>query len=557
MVGAPWYNILMLSLLAFAPIVAALVLLAVFKIPARKTLPLTFLLTVFLACAFWQMNPLELLAFSLIGGLQSIDILLIIFGALLLFNILAHSGGLNTISSSLKNVSADPRIQAIIIGFGLVSLLEALAGFGTPAAIAAPLLVALGFSPLAAVTFSLICNIPATAFGAVGTPTIAMMSIVGSGADTANLPLAIAILNGAIAIFTPLIATVVLVFVFGRRQSLRANLRAVLSAAPFALFAGISFAVPFVITAGLLGPEMPSIVASGVALVATAIAAKTGFLAPKTPWHFRPKQSWPEVWRAAADAPDPKHPNLDHRTKPISPARAWLPYVLISLTLIITRLPQFGVAPLLRSVALRLIDLFGVIGASYYFRPLWIPGTVFVAVAVLTLALHRVDRRRFGSALAKTCQQTAGAALTIGFGLALTQIMMHTDLNYLGNPSMISLVAGAFAALPSGVYVVISPLLGIIGSFVSGSNTVSNILFTRAQFETAGLLGLNPILILALQCAGGSIGNIICLPLVVAASPAADAHPCAESKIVTLGLTPMLAMTALALIAAAVVLTAH
>jgi len=537
----------MLNLLALAPIVLALVLLAVFKVPAKKTMPLAFLVTALLALVFWDMKPLELLTFSVVGGLRAIDILLIVFGALLLFNVLATSGGLNAISRSFSNISKDRRIQAIIIGFGLVSLLEGLAGFGTPAAIAAPLLVALGFSPVAAVAFSLICNMPSTAFGAVGTPTIAMMSIIGDSADLTDLPGKIALLNGAAAIITPLLAIAVLVLVFGHPRSLRERIRDILAILPFALFAGLSFAIPFVVIAFTLGPEMPSIIAGAIALIATVIAAKTGFLVPKRDWHFRKKEDWPEVWREKEHAIE-----KEYGARKMSFVRAWLPYIMIALTLVLTRIPLFGLAPYLQNLVFSLKDIFGVAGASYDFHPLWIPGTVFIIVAAITFFMHKMDKKSLKIALSKTAKQTIGAALTICFGLALVQVMMNTHINYSGNPSMIDFIAETFALLPGGLYFVVSPLLGIVGAFVSGSNTVSNILFTKAQFATADLLGLGYMLVLALQCVGGSLGNMICAHNVVAASTAAEARDGAESKIIKLNIPPMLIMTGVILLVALV-----
>jgi len=536
----------MLNFLALTPILLALILLAVFKVPAKITLPVSFLLTVVLAFVFWEMKPLELLTFSIVGGLRAIDILIIVFGALLLFNVLAQSGGLDAISKSFNNISKDRRIQAIIIGFGLTSLLEALAGFGTPAAIAAPLLVALGFSPVAAISLSLIGNIPATAFGAVGTPTLTMMSIVGDATDLSGLPLVIAILNGAAALVAPLLAVTVLVFVFGPRgRSFKGKCGSVLACVPFALFTGVAFAVPFVISAYVLGPEMPSIIASAVTLVAITVAAKTGFLVPKKAWDFRKKEDWPESWNAKERVVEKKEGK-----KSVSFVKAWLPYIIITATLVLTRIPQFGVAQLLKDVVFSLTSIFGVAGANYDFRPLWIPGTVFILVAVVTYFMHKMKGRAFGAALGKTSKQTFGAALTICFGLALTQIMMNTNLNTSGLPSMTTMIAEMFAKLPAAVYFIVSPILGIIGAFVSGSNTVSNILFTKAQFETAGLLGLSTTLILAMQCVGGSLGNMICVHNVVAAATAAEAKDGAESKVIKLNIPPMLIMTVVVLLVA-------
>lgn len=173
----------MFALLAFLPILLCVIVMAAFNCPAKYTLPGTWLLACIFGFFFWKMDLMTTVAYSLSGLLNSLDVLIIIFGAILVMNTLKRSGGMLSINNGFKMVGQDARIQAIIIGWMFVSFIEGAAGFGTPAALAGPLLVSLGFSPVAAAVVALICDSAAVSFGAVGTPVAVSANCLG---DIAN-----------------------------------------------------------------------------------------------------------------------------------------------------------------------------------------------------------------------------------------------------------------------------------------------------------------------------------------------------------------------------------
>lgn len=160
------------SLVALTPIIAVLLFLVVLRMPAVKAMPISLLATALLAVLYWKVPVIQVLAASLEGIIIGISILYIVFGAILLLNTLKLSGAIDTIRNSFLGITADRRVQLIIIAWLFGAFIEGAAGFGTPAAIAAPLLVALGFPPLAAVVLALIADSSPVSFGAVGTPII-------------------------------------------------------------------------------------------------------------------------------------------------------------------------------------------------------------------------------------------------------------------------------------------------------------------------------------------------------------------------------------------------
>ena len=169
----------MFALLAFLPILFCVVAMAAFNWPAKVALPISWALACIFGFFFWKMDVVSLVAYSVSGLLNSLDVLIIVMGAILVMNTLKRSGGMSTINNGFKLVSKDARIQAIIIGFMFCSFIEGAAGFGTPAALAGPLLVSLGFPPVAAATVALICDSVAVSFGAIGTPVAQAILCLG------------------------------------------------------------------------------------------------------------------------------------------------------------------------------------------------------------------------------------------------------------------------------------------------------------------------------------------------------------------------------------------
>jgi len=533
--------------LASLPILAIILLMLAWNKPAKLALPLGWGLASLIAFFAWQIGVREILAFTIFGGLKAFDILIIIFGAILILNTLKNSGAMETIERGFGKISHDARIQAIIIGYLFAAFIEGAAGFGAPAALAAPLLVGLGFPPLAAAMITLIFNSTPVTFGAVGTPVFGAMSVLNSqlaesGIDPAafqsELTQSAALVHASVGLIIPVIGLALLTKFFGKEKSFRKGL----AAAPFAVFAGASFLLPYFLVAKFIGPELPSLIGALIGLGITILAARWKFLTPKDVWSFSEK-------RAA---------KIKSRTR-LSLLRAWTPYFLIALLLTLTRIPAFGLQEILQNQTLTLSNILGVENLSYSLKWAYLPGIIpFTLIAILTYFLHRMDWRKARAAVKNTFRQISGAVLALVFGVALVQIMIQSETNPVlladgvALKSMLGEIANSASRLSSEVFIFISPLIGILGAFVSGSSTVSNILFSPLQFETAKLLQLSPLLILTLQLVGSAIGNMICVNNIVAVSATVGITGM-EGQIIKRNLVPVF-LYALLAIAAAVIL---
>ncbi len=533
----------MYALLAFLPILFCVIAMAAFNAPAKYAMPVSWFISAVFGVAFWKMDLITVAAYSLSGLLNSIDVLIIIFGAILVMNTLKMSGGMATIQSGFRLVSPDARIQAIIIGFMFVSFIEGAAGFGTPAALAAPLMVSLGFPPVAAAVVALICDSVAVSFGAIGTPVTQAFLCLGDEVATEGFRTATslwtAIPHVAAGIFVPFIAVAVMCKFFSKERSFKPAIEAL----PFAIFAGLSFTVPYLLVARFMGHEFPSIFGALIGLVLTVVAAKKNFLVPKTVWHFGSRDEWDESWKASAEPSVPKASNM-------SLIRAWLPYVLIAVILVVTRIPALGIKELLNTgsvFVLKFPALFGVANTAYSLKWAYLPGTAFILVALIIIFIHKMKGGEVKKAWADSFRQVSGAAVALVFGLALVNIMRYSgsnDATFEGMKSMIFYMAEALSKMPKVLYVVVSPIIGILGSFISGSNTVSVTLFTNLQHMSAINLGLSEILIVAVHIIGGAVGNMVCVNNVVAVCATVGTSG-KEGKIIRTCVIPMILYTAI------------
>ncbi len=520
----------MLAVLAFLPILLSIILMTVFSKPAKTVLPIAFLLAVGLAVIFWRMNVVAVISATIFGVLSSVEVLLVIFGAILIMNTQKYSGGMTSINHGFTKISPDHRIQAIIISFMFGSFIEGAAGFGTPAALAAPLLVSLGFSPLAAAVVSLICDSTAVSFGAVGTPvTVAVAQIAdkAGGGALSGVTVFTALAHSIMGVFLPFLAVAVLTLVFGREKSIKPAV----SVLPFAIFSGLAFSVPYVLIAIVFGHEFPSLLSGLIGLVVTVFAAKKKFLIPKKVWTLG------EVSRPQEEG---SRLNL---------FLAWFPYVLIAAILVVTRVPALGIKDIINTNAkgIFLIDIPNILGVERIdFSLKWanIPGLIpFIPVALITHFLHKMPREKVRLAWSDTLKQISGAAIAIVAGICLVQIMKFSDINTSGIPNMMNVLAEKISAVGKVAFVLISPLIGILGSFISGSNAVSNLLFTNLQFETASALGISEIITVASQVVGGAVGNIICINNIVAACATVGISG-KEGRIIKINIIPTLIYTA-------------
>ncbi|MGM0746151.1 MAG: L-lactate permease [Bacteroidota bacterium] len=505
----------MSALLAFIPILAAIVLMAGMNWPATKALPLSLLIAIAVAFFYWQMTLPFVFGYTFFGFLKALDILIIIFGAILILNTLKISGAMTTINNGFSGVSTDRRVQVIIIGFMFGSFIEGAAGFGTPAALAGPLLVGLGFPPLAAAIVALIFNTVAVPFGAVGTPIFGAMSTLdtnleqlGVASDTFMMSLTqwIAIPNLFAGVLLPLLGIMIMTRIFGKTKSIKPAL----AAAPFAIFAGAAFTVPYVLIAIIFGPELPSLVGAFIGLGIVVYAAKKDFLTPKDEWDFPEKESWPKIWRSNIDTGNTGEAKM-------SLLKAWAPYLLIAIILVVTRIPEFGLKNFLVDQELIFNNVANISGLTYELKWAYLPGTIpFILVAIITHFLYKMPIKDVKDAWILTFKQIKDAAIALFAGVGMVQLMLNSDVNTTGMDSMLTEMAVAASNLSGSAYPLFATAIGALGSFMSGSATVSNILFMSFQFETAVLLDFSPILITAMQGVGAGIGNMICVNNVVA-----------------------------------------
>ncbi|NGO88327.1 MAG: L-lactate permease [Halomonas sp.] len=513
-----------LALLAFLPLLLAGILLIGFKIPAKIAMPIVFLTAAIIGLTAWDMSFSRVAASTVQGLIQTAGLLWIIFGAILLLNTLKHSGGITAIRNGFSGISPDRRVQALIVAWLFGCFIEGASGFGTPAAVAAPLMVALGFPALAAVVVGMMIQSTPVSFGAVGTPIVVG---VGSGLDRAGITAQLeangstweaffqqvtsttAITHGIVGILMPLILVLIMVRFFGANRSWKEGL----SIAPFAIFTGIAFVVPYMLVGVFLGPEFPSMIGAMVGLAIVVPAARKGFLLPKDNWDFPEATSWPDEWIGNLQI---KLDDVVGKT-PISTLKGWIPYVLLAIFLVASR----TVEPLrvaLTSVNLNWTNIFGETGVSGGLQPLYLPGGIILAVVFVTYFLHKMNPRQMSAAVSESTKTIFGAGFVLIFTVPMVRILINSGVNGADLVSMPVMMAQAVANGVGGVYPFFAPAVGAMGAFIAGSNTVSNLMLAEFQFSIAQTLGLSTAVMVALQAVGAAAGNMIAIHNVVAAS---------------------------------------
>jgi lactate permease len=511
------------ALLAFAPIGLSGVLLVGLAWPAKKAMPLVYVVTATIAMMVWGVSLNRVIASTLEGLLITVQVLWIIFGALLLLNTLKHSGGIATIRSGFSRISPDRRVQVILIAWLFGSFIEGASGFGTPAAVAGPLLVAVGFPALAAVMLGMMIQSTPVSFGAVGTPmlvgvqgglqreemTAALQAQGHTWSEFFNLVVnQVAIGHAICGMLMPLLLVVFMTRFFGRHRSWSEGL----AIAPFALFAALAMLVPYALAGVFLGPEFPSLLGGLCGLAVASVAARAGFLVPKRAWDFADPKQWPAEWMGTIEM------KLDKiGSRRISPFLAWLPYGLLALVLVLSRTVE-PFTRLLQSVSFGARNILGETGISGSFQPLYLPGGVLVAVCLATIVLHRMRLLDFGRAVKDSGGTLFSAGFVLVFTVPMVRIMIQSGVNANELASMPISMARWVAASVGSVYPFFAPTVGALGAFLAGSNTVSNLMLSQYQYSVAQALAVSGATMVAAQAVGAAAGNMIAIHNVVAAS---------------------------------------
>ena len=515
----------LLALVAFSPIVVAAILLVGLNWPAKRAMPVAFGLTVVIALFFWDMTTTRVLA-SVFQGLGiTVSVLWIVFGAIFLLNTLKHTGAISTIRNGFTDISPDRRIQAIIICWCFGSFIEGASGFGTPAAIAAPLLVAIGFPAMAAVLMGMMIQSTPVSFGAVGTPIIVGVS---KGLDTHNITesllatgstweayiqqitSSVALIHATVGTLMPVLMAMMLTRFFGKNKSWTEGLDIL----PFAIFAGLSFTIPYALTGVFLGAEFPSLIGGLFGLAIVVTAAKKGFLVPKSKWDFEDEKKWPTEWLGTLKVEEEE--SVTH-AKPMSMVKAWIPYVLLAVVLVASRVSADFKA-MLTGVSLSFSNILGEAGISAAIQPLYLPGGILVFVALLAVLIQSRSATPLVKAFGESSKTLVGAGFVLVFTIPMVRIFINSGINEADLASMPVTTANFAADLVGQAFPALSATIGALGAFIAGSNTVSNMMFSQFQFEVAQTLTVSSATVVALQAVGAAAGNMIAIHNVVAAS---------------------------------------
>jgi lactate permease len=518
-------NLAVLSLLALLPLLVVGVLLAGFRWPAKFAMPVGYVIAVVVALLVWQVSFRGVLAATLEGLVVAVTMLYIVFGALLLLSTLTVGGAMATIRAGFNGISPDRRVQAIIIGWLFGSFIEGVSGYGTTAAVVAPLLLAMGFPAMAAVMVGLIVQSTPVSFGAVGTPILVGVA-GGLGGDPAvaervsvlgltmpefinSIGFYTAAMHGIVGILVPLILVTLLTGFFGPERRFRDGL----AVWPFAVYASLAMTVPYVLVARFLGPEFPSMFGGLVGLALVMFTSSRGFLMPKDTFGFVPRPSWSDRWMGTLEPAEA----TDVSTH-MSMVRAWAPYAVMAALLVASRV----IAPLqefLTGLAIPFDNILGT-GISTSVQPFYLPGFVLILASLFAYAVHRMDGRQIARTVKVSGRQLAGTAAALLFAVPLVRVLIQSGpaLNDSGLTSMPVTLAEGAAAITGSSWPVIAPWIGALGAFVGGSNTVSNLTFSQFQFSTGARIGVPPELVVAAQAIGGAGGNPIAIHNIVAAS---------------------------------------
>jgi lactate permease len=508
------------ALCAAIPLVTLFVLLGGLRIRAWIAGVISLVVSIVVAVALFGM-PLgqALLAGGEGAAFGFFPILWIVINAIWVYNLTVETGHFDVLRRSFERVSADHRIQAIIIAFCFGALLEALAGFGTPVAITVVMLLALGFQPIKAAAVALIANTAPVAFGALATPIVTLATVT-SGVN--NDPrLTVGTLGAMVGRQTPLLAVVVpliLVFVVDGKRGIR-------QAWLPAITAGIAFAVAQFVASNYISVQLTDIVASLVSAGAVVLLLRVWTPAQELTEVVEPadqaqstttgavagasrggQQPAGRTVQAGAGGPAPAVPVSDSTAEEV---KAYAPYAIIIVIFSIANIPAvkdaLSVAPWSYKFdwpGLNVLAPSGKPLSSISFSLNWLPaaGTLLIVAGILTAIVLRISPARMLRAYGATYYELRWAIVTVMAVLALAYVM---------NTSGQTLSLGAWLAGTGSLYVVLSPILGWLGVGVTGSDTSANALFGALQVETATKAGLDPVLMAAANSSGGVLGKMI------------------------------------------------
>ncbi len=509
------------AFIAILPTLILLYLLAWKRKPSWVAALAGLVATLILAMAGYGMSAKLAFSSAAYGGCFGIfPISWIVFWALVLYEITVQTGKFEIIKDSIGSVTSDKRMQALLIAFAFGAFIEGCAGFGTPVAVAAAMLVGLGYSSLYASSICLLANTAPVAFGSIGIPVITLAGI--TALPLAQLSGVVGKLSAPISFFLP--AYLILV---------TSGLPATVEVWPAVLTCGAVFAGLQFFVSNYIGPQLTDILSSIGAMAALVLLLR----------FWEPKHTWDKERNVDLEMKASKdHLRIrqhDIRTGPHSTSgeiwSAWMPYILLVIFVL-----AWGYAPFLKvlnraSIAFPWPGLHNQIlrmppvvskpmqyAAIFNFSWLSASGTSAMFASIFAAVFARMSVAEFGKVILSIARKLIFPTITVAAMLAMAYVM-----NYSGATGTLGL---AFAATGK-VFPFFSPLMGWLGVFLTGSDTSSNALFGNLQVVSAGRLGLNPVLIAAANSVGGVMGKMISLQTIAVAAAATGMSVSDQSKL--------------------------
>jgi len=495
----PCGNLFVSALVASLPIFVLLGLLAAFHVRAQYAALAGLAVSLLVAIGVYKMPASLALTAALNGAAYGLfPIGWIVLAAIFAYDISVATGKFEILKRSIATLADDRRIQVLLIAFSFGAFIEGAAGFGTPVAISAAMLIGLGFKPLQAAGLALIGNTAPVAFGALGTPLIALARVT-------ELPLES--LSMMVGRQLPLFSVIVPFWLIWAM----AGWRNMLEVWPACLTAGLSFAIMQFVVSNYHGPWLVDVISAIVSIV--ALVALLRFWRPKKTWRF-------------IDEPTTSIEQAPSKRESFT---AWLPWMIVSLIVFIWGVPQvkkqlnawsefkFEVPGLHLNVVRDLPVVAAPTAEKAIYELNWLSatGTALILAGLLSGVLLGLSPQRLAVLFIGTLRRTAVSLVTISAMLALGYTTRFSGLD----ASM-----GLAFASTGFLFPFFSPLLGWLGVALTGSDTSSNVLFGNLQQITAERLGFSPILAAAANSSGGVMGKMIDAQSIVVAGVATGQH---------------------------------
>lgn len=480
-------NDYMLFAIAMIPVLWLIVSLGVLKMPAHKTCSFTVILTLAIAIICWRMKFIDGITATVEGMAIALwPILLVIVAALFTYNLAVETKTMDVIKKMLSSITTDKRIQVLILAWGFGGFLEAVAGYGTAVAIPASILASLGFNPLFAAVICLLANTVPTAFGALGIPVTTLATV--TGLEVVHLSYVTSIQLAGFIVLIPFLLVILT----------EKSIKALKGVVGITLVSGITFAVPQVFIAKYLGADLPALVASICSMACTILMAKA----------------------MNKEKVETKEDKIGLKEGVL----AWLPYILLCGLILIASPLVPSINSLLAKASSNIHIYTGDATSTTAFSWINTPGMMILIATFIAGLIQKLKFTYMLDVLKRTIIQLKTSFITIMSIVAISKIMSHSG--------MTSSISFGLCVITGSFYPLIAPLLGAIGTFVTGSDTSANILFGALQTEAAKSLSIDPYWIAAANTAGATAGKMIS-PQSIAIATSATGLIGSEGKILS------------------------